>query len=100
MFIAILDLRTTAADRPAVRVQLESERPEVRALPGCVDMRVFDATDDAERLTVLHEWDDEAAFVAYIDSEMFSRSGEVIRPLLTDAPISRRFRAELVETVR
>lgn len=63
-------------------------------------MRVFDAPDDPERLTVLHEWDDEAAFAAYLASDMFARSGEVIRPLLTDAPVSRRFRAELVETVR
>ncbi|HMR93994.1 MAG TPA: antibiotic biosynthesis monooxygenase [Microthrixaceae bacterium] len=100
MLIAILDLRTTSADRPAVRLQLDAERPQVRTLPGCVDMRVFDAPDDPERLTVLHEWDDEAAFAAYLASDMFARSGEVIRPLLTDAPVSRRFRAELVETVR
>jgi quinol monooxygenase YgiN len=99
VFIAILDLRTAPADRADVHAHLASARPEVRALPGCIDYRVFSADHDASSLTVLHEWADEAAFAAYLRSDGFARSGATVRPRLTEPPVSRRYRAELVETV-
>ena len=98
MFIAILDLTTTTADRPAVLEQLRSEKPGVRSMPGNVDFRVY-AGDDDTTVTALHEWDSQDAFQAYLESDAFARSGEVIRPLVTAPPVSRRFRAELIETV-
>jgi quinol monooxygenase YgiN len=60
---------------------------------------VFPSPEDDTALTLLHEWEDEASFRGYTDSESFARSGEVLRPMMTGAPISRRFRAELVESV-
>ncbi|MEV6932306.1 antibiotic biosynthesis monooxygenase [Dactylosporangium sp. NPDC051485] len=99
MFIAILDFSTTAADRPAALAQLESEREEIRAMPGSVAYRVYASRDDDTGVAVIHEWQDEASFAAYQSSEAFARSGVVVRPLMTGAPNSRRFRAELVETV-
>lgn len=99
MFIAILDLRTSAHDRPAALAQLDAERHLVRALPGCVDFRVFASSERDTDVTVLHEWEDEASFRAYLDSEPFARSGRIVRPLLTEPPLSRRFRSELVESV-
>lgn len=99
MFIAILDLRTAEADRPAVQGRLEAEQPSIQSMPGCVDMRVFPSPRHGTELTVLHEWEDEASFQIYLTSESFQRSGELIRPLLSEPPISRRFTAELVETV-
>lgn len=99
MFLAILDVHVAASDRPAAIAQLEGERPAVRAMPGCIDVRVLVPPSSPKDLTVLHEWDDEESFRAYLSSEAFLRSGQVVRPLLTAPPISRRFRAELVETV-
>lgn len=99
MFIAILDVRTEPSDRDAARRQLVSEQPIVRAMPDCVDFRVFESLEDTGRLTVLHEWTDAAAFANYAASEAFSRSGAVIRPLLVEPPVSRRFHAELAALV-
>ncbi len=99
MFIAILDLRTTAQDRAAALAQLDSEREEIRSMPGNLDFRVYAARDDEEAVAVVHEWSDEPSFAAYLSSEAFARSGAILRPMVTVPPVSRRFRADLVETV-
>jgi quinol monooxygenase YgiN len=99
MLIAVLDLRTTAADRPVALAQLDSEREEIRAMPGNLDFRVYASRDDQEAVAVIHEWADKQSFAAYLSSEAFSRSGAVLRPLVTEPPVSRRFHAALLETV-
>jgi quinol monooxygenase YgiN len=99
VLIAILDLRTTPADRPAALAQLDSEHDEIRAMPGNLDFRVYAARDDDHAVTVVHEWADEPSFTAYLSSDAFARSGAVLRPLVTSPPVSRRFRADLLETV-
>jgi quinol monooxygenase YgiN len=99
VFIAILDLRTTPADRSAALAQLDSERDEIRAMPGNLDFRVYAARDDEEAVAVIHEWVDEPSFAGYLASDAFTRSGAVLRPLVTSPPVSRRFRAALLETV-
>jgi quinol monooxygenase YgiN len=99
VLIAILDFSTAAADRPAALAQLDGERDRVRAMPGNLAFRVYASREDETRITVIHEWDDEASFVGYLGSDSFARSGEVLRPIMTGAPVSRRFRAELLETV-
>jgi quinol monooxygenase YgiN len=99
MLIAVLDLRTNAADRAAALTQLDAEREEIRAMPGNLDFRVFAARDSEEEVTVIHEWADESSFAAYLASAAFARSGAVLRPLMTVPPVSRRFHASLLETV-
>jgi quinol monooxygenase YgiN len=99
MFIALLDLRTTAGDRPVALAEFDSERDEIRAMPGNLDFRVYAAREDDEAVAVIHEWVDEPSFAAYLSSEAFARSGAVIRPLVTAPPVSRRFHADLLETV-
>jgi quinol monooxygenase YgiN len=99
VFIAVLDLCTTSADRADALAQLDSEREEIRAMPGNLDFRIYAARDDAGAVAVIHEWVDETSFAGYLSSEPFARSGEVLRPMLTKPPVSRRFVADLVETV-
>ena len=99
MLICLLDLRTTAADRDAALAQLDAEREEIRAMPGNLDFRVYAARDDEEAVVVIHEWADESSFAGYLSSDAFARSGAVLRPLVTAPPVSRRFRAALLETV-
>ena len=99
MLIAVLDLFTTPADRMAALAQLDAERDEIRAMPGNLDFRVYAGRDDEGAVTVIHEWVDEPSFASYLSSEAFERSGTVLRPLMAAPPLSRRFRAELFETV-
>ena len=99
MFIAILDLGTTAADRPRALAQLEAERPLVRSMPGNLAFRVYESREDDRSVTVVHEWSDQSSFVDYLASDAFARSNAILRPLVTEGPVSRRFRAELIESV-
>lgn len=99
MFIAIVDFETAATDRPAALVQLDGECDQVRNMPGNLAFRVYASREDQTRVTLLHEWDSEASFAGYLRSEAFARSGQVLRPMLSGAPRSRRFRADLIETV-
>jgi quinol monooxygenase YgiN len=99
VLIAILDFVTTVTDRPAALAQLDREHDQVRAMPGNVAYRVYASREDGTRVTVVHEWADAESFAAYQRSESFTRSGAVVRPMMTEPPVSRRFRAELLETV-
>jgi quinol monooxygenase YgiN len=99
MLIAVLDLRTAPVDRAVALAQLDSQRDEIRAMPGNLDFRVYAAHDNEEAVVVIHEWADEASFAAYLSSDAFARSGSVLRPLVTAPPLSRRFHADLLETV-
>jgi len=98
LFIAILDMRTTSADRALALAQLDSERDEIRKMPGNLDFRVYAARDE-EAVAVIHEWVDEPSFAAYLSSDAFARLSAVLRGLVTSPPVSRRFRADLLETV-
>ena len=99
MFIAVLDLHTTAPNRPAVLAQLDTEREAIRAMPGNLDYRVYAARDNQESVALIHEWTDQASFAAYLASDSFARSSVVIRPLMSGPSVSRRFHASLLETV-
>lgn len=99
MFIAILDFTTAVTDRPAALAQLDRERDEVRTMPGNIAFRVYACREDESAVTVVHEWDDEASFAGYLGSDSFARSGEVLGPLMTGAPVSRRMQAQVVRTV-
>jgi quinol monooxygenase YgiN len=99
MLIAILDLHTTTAQRPVALAQLDDEREEIRAMPGNLDFRVYAARDDEGAVVVVHEWADEESFAGYLSSDAFARSGAVLRPLMTEAPVSRRFHADLLQAV-
>jgi quinol monooxygenase YgiN len=99
VFIAILDFDTAATDRPAALAQLDGERAQVRAMPGNLAFRVYASRQDETGITVVHEWADEASFAGYVESDSFARSGTVLRPMMVGSAVSRRFSAELLETV-
>ncbi|BBH71750.1 hypothetical protein ACTI_84350 [Actinoplanes sp. OR16] len=99
MLIAIVDFHTTAADRSRALAQLDSEFPAVRGMPGNIAYRVYASREDKTKVTLVHEWTDADSFNRYQRSDSFARSGTILRPLMTAPPVSRRFRAELMETV-
>lgn len=99
MFIAIIDFKVAPADRAGALAALLETAPDVRAMPGNLAFRAFLDPEGEEAVCVLHEWADADGFAAYGRSEAFARSGRVLRPLMTSPPLSRRLRADLVETV-
>lgn len=99
MFIAIIDFCTAVTARPTALAQLDGERDRVRAMPGNLAYRVYASREHDTGITIVHEWTDEASIAGYLRSESFTRIGEVLRPMMMGAPVSRRFRAELLETV-
>lgn len=99
MLIAIVDFTTAAADRAAALGHLDAERERILAMPGNIAFRVFASREDEGRVTILHEWEDEASFDGYLASDSFARIGETVRPMFAGAPVSRRLRAQLLETV-
>jgi quinol monooxygenase YgiN len=99
MFIAIVDVTTAATHRPAALAHLESEQERVRAMPGNVAFRVYASPENETGITIVHEWNDAASFAGYQESDSFARSSDVLRPMMTGAPVSRRFHADLLETV-
>jgi quinol monooxygenase YgiN len=99
VIIAIVDFDTSTTDRPAALACLDADREEVRAMPGNVAFRIYASREDPQRVTIVHEWDDQASFEGYQKSSSFARFGETIRPLMVGTPVSRRFHAELLTTV-
>jgi quinol monooxygenase YgiN len=97
VFIAIVDFATT--DRAAVLDHLDAERDLIRTMPGNLAFRVYASREDDNRITILHEWVDEASFEGYATSATFAQFGEAIRPIIIGTPVSRRFRAQLQATV-
>ena len=99
MFIAILDFSTAATDRPTALATFDEEGDRIRAMPGNIAFRVYAARENDTAVAVVHEWDDEASFAGYLSSDSFAQSSDAIRPIMVGAPVSRRFRADLLETV-
>jgi quinol monooxygenase YgiN len=99
MLIAHVHFTVTPSERQKALEALLAEVPVVRALPGCRAFHPFlDATDPAG-LGIVHEWTDEESFGAYVTSAGFAEVGKVLRPMMTAAPVSKRFDAKLLETV-
>lgn len=100
VFIAHVTLTVDAARRPAILQHLVEDAPAVRAMPGCLAFTPFADPTDAGTLGVLHEWASEADFAGYTDSPIFARFGRDVRAMALVPPVSRRFTAALVETLR
>jgi quinol monooxygenase YgiN len=99
MFIAHVHFAVAPDDRQAALDTLLAEAPSVRAMSGCRTFLPFlDGTDPC-RLGVLHEWETQEDFAAYAASPGFAAANRVLRPMMTEAPVSRRFEADLVATV-
>lgn len=99
MLIALVDFHVAPENRQTALQALMAEAPGVRAIPGCKTFRPhLDPTDDTQ-VSVVHEWEDAAGFETYLASPGFAAAGAILRPMMTAPPSSRRYRAELIETV-
>ena len=99
MLIAHVHFSVAAGERQKALDTLLAETPAVRAMKGCQAFIPFLDATDSESLGVLHEWDCAEDFAAYTSSPGFAEVGKVLRPMMTAAPVSRRFDATLLQTV-
>ncbi len=68
-------------------------------MKGCLAFVPFTDPSGPGALGVLHEWETADDFAAYAASAGFAAAGRALRPLMVGAPVSRRFDAQLAETV-
>ncbi len=87
------DARQTALD------VLMSEVPVVRRMTGCLAFVPFADLTAPGGLGIVHEWETAEAFGRYVASPGFAAINAQLRPLMTGAPVSRRFEASLIEAV-
>lgn len=99
MLVAHVRFRVSEDDRQQALDILMTNAPAIRATKGCLAFVPFLDPTDRQGLGVLHEWQSGEDFAAYVASPAFVETAAILRPLMTAAPISRRFDARLIETV-
>jgi quinol monooxygenase YgiN len=100
MFIAIVDFTVAPADRPEALAAILAETSAVGAMTGNIAFLPYLHPVDPGALRIFHEWETAADFEAYAASSAFKALSQILRPLMTAAPVSRRLTADLLETVR
>ena len=99
MLIAHVHFTVAPTERQRAIAALVGEVPNVRTMPGCLAFHPFLDVTDPAGIGIVHEWQDEASFEAYVTSAGFAEVGKILRPMMTAAPVSKRFDAKLLETV-
>jgi quinol monooxygenase YgiN len=97
MFIVHLYLQVAAGERRVALDALLERLDAVRAMPGCLRYIPFEDPSDDQMIGILEEWESREAFAAYTASDRFSDLNRTLRPLMLAPPISRRFRATLID---
>jgi len=99
MLIAHLRFSVAPDDRSYALEVFTQGAQSVRAMKGCVAFYPYYDPDDCGTLGVIQEWEREEDFAAYLSSHAFNAFELILRPMMAGAPVSRRFRAELIETI-
>ena len=93
MLVALVDFTVDPAGREEALAHLLKEAPVVTAMAGCRTFRPYGDPVDETHIGIVHEWDSEDDFAAYLRSDGFSEIGAVLRPMMTSASSSRRYSA-------
>ncbi len=99
MLIAHVKFTVSAENRIKAIETLKREVEVVCAMKGSIAFVPFLDPTNPYDLGVLHEWDSADDFASYIASDSFATIGQVLRPIMTSPPISKRFDATLIEEV-
>lgn len=99
MLIAHVFFTVASEQRQQALDTLIEEAPIVRAMDGCCTFAPFADPTDPQKIGIVHEWDNADGFAAYAASPGFAKMGQMLRPMMTAAPVSKRFDARLLETV-
>jgi len=98
MLVALVDFYVDPADREVALKHLLEEASAVRAMTGCKTFRPYGDPADTSLVGIVHEWESEADFAAYLRSDGFKEIGALVRPMMTAEPSSRRYLATLSES--
>jgi quinol monooxygenase YgiN len=99
MYIAIVDFDVDPPRRAEAVDHLLTDAKGVRAMAGNQAFRVYADPERDTRITIVHEWDSRADMDVYLGSRSFADFGSILRKIMTGTPVSRRFEAQLAETV-
>ena len=99
MLVAHVRFRVAEHDRQKAFDALMANADRTRAMKGCLAFVPFLDPTDGQGIGVLHEWQTGQDFAAYAASAGFAETSAILRPLMTEPPISRRFDAQLIETL-
>ena len=95
MIIAIVDFMVAETDQARALEILAQDGSDATALDGNISFRSFTNAGDASHVGLMHEWDTPEAFETYLASDDFAAIGAKLRPLMTAAPTSRRYVADV-----
>lgn len=99
MLIAIVDFHVSPENQEAATDFLTEQGKAIAAMAGNIGHRVVTDAGSETHVGLIHEWQTPEDFTAYMASPDFARSGEVLRPMMTAPPTSRRLLAERFEAV-
>ncbi len=99
MLIAHVKFTVSTKNRTLAIDTLKQEAGIVRAMRGCIAFIPFLDPINTQDVGILHEWDTADDFAAYVASESFATVGRTLRPIMVSPPDSRRFDAELFESI-
>ncbi|MEE2943764.1 MAG: antibiotic biosynthesis monooxygenase [Pseudomonadota bacterium] len=94
MLIAHVTIQTAAKDLENALDVLLSAAPGVRAMQGCQAYQPFINPQTDGQIMLVQEWETTDSFQNYLASSSFNNSGAKLAPLMTAAPISKRFQAD------
>lgn len=100
MFIAIVDFAVAPRDRDNALEIILARAATVRAMKGNQAFQTYLNPVDPGAIRIFHEWEDAGSFENYASSETFDTSRQLLQPLMTTPPVSRRMIADPIETVR
>ena len=97
MFCVRVAVRVKPGSRDEFVAWLKREEQEVPdQFPGCERFAVFSDPADPHSVLLYEEWATREAAEAYLRSDAFRASGEVLFPLMDGAPDSAYYEAERV----
>lgn len=100
MIMALIDFEVAPESRAGLLQALQPLLSEARGVEGNRSYRASTNSESAGHIGLLHEWDTLEHFRAYSASDLFDRTGKILRPAMTTPPVSRRLRTESIEEVR
>ncbi len=97
MIYVEVNFTVAPADRPAAITCLRDEAPQMRAMPGNRSVRVLTDPNDNGSITLLHQWDNLVGLDAYRKGPLFAAIGGTLRPMMTGAPSTKVYEAQLLD---
>ena len=77
--------------------QIKQEMGEVKKqFPGCERYTLYTDVTDDNKLMLYEEWQSQASFEAYKESDYFKQNGELLFPMMAEPPDSAYFNAALI----